>query len=83
MNTERVALSDEERHGLWLREHAPIEATYTVVETILAAREQALREEIAGEVERKAQHLNAAEDYGRGGRDGPNAAARIARGDER
>ena len=47
---ERVILTDEERDALWLVEHAPIEATYTAVERILAAREQALRDEIAANI---------------------------------
>ena len=63
---ERVTLSDEEQsmgHPMFL-DGVEVGLTFirADVERILAAREQALREEIAGQIERKAQHLNAAED---------------------
>ena len=83
MNPERVTLTDEEREALadaltvptaldpwaWIDEVAP------TVERILAAREQALREEIAGEIEAYAPRSQ-----GDGVLRGLAYAARIARG---
>lgn len=91
---ERATLTDEERLHLRRIHRDAMTVDAATVDWVLdgietwvlardAAREQALREEIAGEIERKSEQLNAAEDYGRGGRDGLKAAARIARGGTR
>lgn len=79
---ERVTLTDEERalgqqHSphRWFREDA--------VERILAAREQALREEIAGQIEARETFGKGSKDYAFGFAVARRTFARIARGGAR
>ena len=86
---ERVTLTAAEGEVLRraLTSVSPMSNAPATVERILAAREQALREEIAGQIEAYARSHKVTSDWGNlyndGVMHGLNVAARIARGGTR